>query len=52
MKQKKDKPNIKGLISTRIYLNTIKNAYTAIKQSGINAEYLEEDRGGFCRSYY
>lgn len=44
---KKDKPNIKGLISTRIYLNTIKNAYTAIKQSGINAEYLEEDRGDF-----
>lgn len=44
---KKDKPNVRGLISTRIYLNTIKNAYTAIKQSGIDAEYLEEDKGDF-----
>ena len=44
---KEEKQNIKGLISTRIYLNTIKNAYTAIKESGVEAEYLEKDKGEY-----
>lgn len=42
-----EKPNIKGLISTRIYLNTIKKAYNAIKDSGIDAKYFEKDKGEY-----
>ncbi len=38
---------IKSLISVRIYLNTIKKAYRAIKEYGIEAEYNEEDKGDF-----
>jgi len=41
------KQNIKSLISIRIYLNTIKKAYKAIKEYGINAEYEEEDKGDY-----
>ena len=41
---KEEKQNIKGLISTRIYLNTIKNAFKAIKESGVDAKYLERDK--------
>lgn len=41
------KQNIKGLISTRIYLNTIKKAYKAIKDSGIDAKYFEKDKGEY-----
>ena len=41
------KQNIKSLISIRIYLNTIKKAYKAIKEYGINAEYEEEDKGEY-----
>lgn len=44
---KEEKQNIKGLISTRIYLNTIKKAYTAIKESGVDAQYLEKDKGEY-----
>lgn len=39
------KQNIKGLISIRIYLNTIKKAFSAIKDTGIKAEYKEVDKG-------
>lgn len=39
------KQNIKGLINIRIYLNTIKKAYSAIKDSGLEAEYREVDKG-------
>ncbi len=46
-KQVKKKVNIKGLISTRIYINTIKNAFKAIKESGVNAKYKEEDKGEY-----
>lgn len=42
-----EKQNIKGLISTRIYLNTIKKAFTAIKDSGVNAKYKEADKGEY-----
>lgn len=42
----KDEPrqNIKSLINVKIYLNTIKNAYKAIKEYGIEAEYKEIDK--------
>lgn len=39
------KQNIKSLISIRIYLNTIKKAFSAIKDTGIKAEYKEVDKG-------
>ncbi|CCQ96937.1 Nucleoid occlusion protein [[Clostridium] ultunense Esp] len=42
-----ERQNIKGLISTRIYLNTIKKAYNAIKDSGIDAKYFEKDKGEY-----
>lgn len=45
--EKSYKQNIKSLISIRIYLNTIKKAYKAIKEYGINAEYGEEDKGDY-----
>lgn len=45
--EKAYKQNIKSLISIRIYLNTIKKAYKAIKEYGINAEYGEEDKGDY-----
>lgn len=44
---RKFKSNIKSLISIKIYLNTIKNAYKAIRQYGVNAEYGEEDKGEY-----
>lgn len=44
---KEEKQNIKSLISTRIYLNTIKKAYTVIKESGVKAQYLEKDKGEY-----
>ena len=43
--EKESKQNIKSLISIRIYLNTIKKAYSAIKESGVEAEYVEKDKG-------
>lgn len=43
--EKVSKQNIKSLISIRIYLNTIKKAYSAIKETGVNAEYQEIDKG-------
>lgn len=42
-----NKQNVKSLINFRIYLNTIKNAYNAIKDSGIDAEYIQKDKGDF-----
>ncbi len=43
----KPKQNIKSLINIRIYLNTIRKAYKAIKEFGINAKYEEIDREDF-----
>ena len=45
--EKSYKQNIKSMISIRIYLNTIKKAYKAIKEYGINAEYGEVDMGEY-----
>ncbi|MBU5428380.1 nucleoid occlusion protein [Tissierella pigra] len=39
------KQNIKSLINVRIYLNTFKKAFSAIKDTGVNAEYKEVDKG-------
>lgn len=41
------KNNVRGLISTKIYINTIKKAFKAIKESGVNAKYNEEDKGNY-----
>jgi ParB family chromosome partitioning protein len=47
VEEKEKKQNIKAMISTKIYLNTIKKAYTAIKDSGVDAKYKEKDMGDF-----
>ncbi len=41
------KQSVKSLINFRIYLNTLKNAYKAIKESGINAKYEQNDKGEY-----
>lgn len=43
----KNKQNVKNSINFKIYLNTLKNAYTAIKDSGVEAVYKEKDMGEF-----
>lgn len=45
--EEENKQNIKSLINFRIYLNTIKNAYNAIKDSGVDAKYEQKDKGEF-----
>ena len=49
MRNSEEVPNqsVKSLINIRIYLNTIKKAYKAIVDYGINAQYKEEDKGEF-----
>lgn len=42
--EKVPKQNIKSLINVRIYLNTLKKAYKAIKKFGIDANYKETDK--------
>ncbi|HHV38373.1 MAG TPA: nucleoid occlusion protein [Tepidimicrobium sp.] len=44
-KDQKQNQNVKSLISTRIYINTIKKAYAVIKKSGVDVRYREEDMG-------
>lgn len=46
-KQKESKQKIKSMINVRIYLNTIKKAFKAIKDTGIKAEYKEVDKGEY-----
>lgn len=46
-KEPENKQNVRSLINLRIYLNTVRNAYTAIKESGIDAQYEEKDKGEF-----
>ena len=46
-KKRKSKQIIKNSISFKIYVNTIKNAYTAIKENGVEAVYEEKDLGDF-----
>lgn len=44
-----NKQSIKSLINFRIYINTLKNAYNAIKESGVDAEYEQKDMGDFIQ---
>lgn len=46
-KEHKSKQKIKNSINFKIYLNTLKNAYSAIKESGVDALYQEKDMGEF-----
>jgi ParB family chromosome partitioning protein len=41
------KPNIKGSMGIRIYLNTMKQAFEAILGTGIEAKYNEIDKGDY-----
>lgn len=44
-KEPEKKQRIKASLNFRIYLNTLKNAYNAIIDTGINANYKEIDKG-------
>lgn len=46
-KEHTSKQKIKNSINFKIYLNTLKNAFTAIKESGVEALYQERDTGNF-----
>ena len=46
-KEPEKKQSIKSLINFKIYLNTLRNAYNAIKDSGVNAKYEQRDMGEF-----
>lgn len=43
-KEETPQQSIKSLINIRIYLNTVKKAYSAIKEFGIDASYKEVDK--------
>ena len=47
IEEKQSKQNIRNLINIRIYINTIKKAFSAIKDTGVNAEYKEVDKGDY-----
>lgn len=46
-KENKNKQRFKSSLNFRIYLNTLKNAYNAIKDSGVEAVYKQVDKGDF-----
>ncbi|SHK00690.1 nucleoid occlusion protein [Paramaledivibacter caminithermalis] len=39
--------SIKSALNFRIYLNTLKNAYKAIRDTGLDAEYKQADKGDY-----
>jgi len=39
--------SIKSSLNFRIYLNTLKNAYNAIRDTGLDAEYSQADKGDY-----
>lgn len=43
----KKRRRMKSAFNFRIYLNTLKNAYNAIKETGLNAEYQQLDKGEY-----
>lgn len=43
-KKSSPKKNVKAMINMRIYLNTIKQAYDMVKNTGIDAEYEEIEK--------
>lgn len=49
MRNNEEVPNqsVKSLINVRIYLNTIKKAYKAIVDYGVDADYSEVDKGDY-----
>ncbi|MDK2919977.1 MAG: ParB family transcriptional regulator, chromosome partitioning protein [Candidatus Petromonas sp.] len=48
-KEPEKRQNIKSALNFRIYLNTLKNAYNAIRDTGLNAEYKQEDKGEYIQ---
>ncbi|MBF8984430.1 nucleoid occlusion protein [Lutibacter sp. B2] len=46
-KESKNRRKIKSVFNFKIYLNTLKNAYNAIKETGLNAEYKQVDKGEY-----
>jgi len=46
-KEQPERRKIKRAINFKIYLNTLKNAYNAIRQTGLNAEYQQVDKGDY-----
>lgn len=44
---KESKQKVKSFIDYKIYINTVKNAYEAIKQTGMEARYEEKDKGDY-----
>lgn len=47
LQEDEKKPNIKGSMAIRIYLNTMKQAFDAIIGTGIEAKYKEIDKGDY-----
>ncbi len=47
--EEKHSQNIKGLINIKIYLNTLKTAYKAIKDNCETAKYSEKDMGDYVQ---
>lgn len=45
--EEKHSQNIKGLINIKIYVNTLKSAFKAIKDNCTNAKYSEKDMGDY-----
>ena len=46
-KESERRQNIKSSFNFKIYLNTLKNAFNAIKETGLNAEYKQLDKGDY-----
>lgn len=46
-KEEERKRNIKGVFNFKIYVNTLKNAFNAIKDTGIDAIYEQKDEGDY-----
>ncbi|KXG73849.1 nucleoid occlusion protein [Thermotalea metallivorans] len=46
-KEPERRQNIKSAFNFKIYLNTLKNAFHAIKQTGLDAEYKQLDKGDY-----
>ncbi|MFA5523710.1 MAG: nucleoid occlusion protein [Tissierellales bacterium] len=46
-KDPEHKQTIKGLINYKIYINSLRNVFTTIKDSGVDAKYEQKDLGDF-----
>lgn len=46
-KEPEHRQTIKGLINYRIYINSLRNVFTTIKDSGVDAKYEQKDLGDF-----